>query len=50
MPAPTRDAAIADARFASDLDVARWASNARTQYDLCRARLAALRQWSAQLN
>lgn len=42
LPASTSGAATADGAAASDTDVADWAANARTQYDICRARLHAL--------
>lgn len=42
---PTASAAAADGAFATDTDVAEWADNARTQYDICRARLDALIDW-----
>ena len=43
--APTASAAAADGAAATDTDVAQWANTARTQYDLCRARLNALIDW-----
>lgn len=45
LPAPTASAPAADGAAASDTDVAEWASNARTQYDICRARLNTLIDW-----
>lgn len=50
VPAPARRAPPADAGIATDYDIARWASNARAQYDNCRARLDAIRKWSEQVN
>lgn len=45
LPTPSASAAAADGAAASDTDVADWAANARTQYDICRARLNALIDW-----
>ena len=45
MPTPTASAAAEDGAAATDTDVANWAANARTQYDICRARLDALIDW-----
>lgn len=45
LPASTSGDAPADGAAASDTDVADWAANARTQYDICRARLNALIDW-----
>ena len=42
LPASTAITAAADGAFATDTDVAEWANNARTQYEICRARLDAL--------
>lgn len=42
LPAPTPGPVAADGAAATDTDVATWAANARTQYDICRARLNAL--------
>ncbi|MDR1423484.1 MAG: hypothetical protein LBI92_02590 [Azoarcus sp.] len=40
-----------DGRFATDTDVGQWIDGARRQYDLCRGRLDAVRQWqTTQLN
>lgn len=46
LPAPAADSARTAATFATDTDVGQWASAARDQYDLCRGRIDALRQWS----
>lgn len=45
VPTPTGSAAPADASVATDTDVAHWASDARQQYDACRASLDALIDW-----
>lgn len=45
LPTPAASTAAADGAFATDTDVAEWAANARTQYDICRARLNALIDW-----
>lgn len=45
LPTPTASPVAADGAAATDTDVAQWASNARTQYDICRARLNALIDW-----
>ena len=45
LPAAPPSPAAADGAAASDTDVADWAANARTQYDICRARLNALIDW-----
>jgi len=45
LPTPAASPAAADGAAASDTDVATWAANARTQYDICRARLNALIDW-----
>lgn len=49
LPTPARELAAPDAAIASDLDVATWANTAITQYDSCRARLAALIAWHLPL-
>jgi prophage endopeptidase len=45
LPATSASTAAADGAFATDTDIAQWAANARTQYDICRARLNALIDW-----
>jgi len=42
LPAPTAGPSATDGPVATDTDVATWVANARTQYDICRARLSAL--------
>jgi hypothetical protein len=45
---PASGAAGSIAAVATDTDVALWAANARDQYDLCRGRIDALRQFFQQ--
>lgn len=44
-PVATDGTAATDTAYASDRDIAQWVANARTQYDICRARLNALIDW-----
>ncbi len=44
-PAAADGSAASDTAYASDRDIAEWAANARTQYDICRAKLNALIDW-----
>ncbi|MDR1063644.1 MAG: hypothetical protein LBL48_06895 [Azoarcus sp.] len=46
VPSHSGDAAGAAARFATDADVGHWVAGARRQYDNCRGRLDAIRQWN----
>jgi hypothetical protein len=50
VPTHSGGANPAAARFATDTDVGQWINGARQQYDFCRARIDALRQWADKEN